>query len=88
MPLPLTGNSLDQLPEAWRSEYLPRGDGKFEINLVGGLMSALRKERAFRASVWKLSEKAPKLRAVLIEIESKIKAQSTTPTPPKMESPT
>jgi hypothetical protein len=79
-------DNLNQVPAAWRSEYVALPNGKFELQVIGAIMDALRKERAFRASIWKLSAKAPSLRAAIHAIEKNI--ATTNPTTKESESAT
>jgi hypothetical protein len=44
---------------------------------VKRLKASLRRERDFRASMWKLSSKAPSLRKAILEIEEKLSAPPT-----------
>jgi hypothetical protein len=70
--IPLIIRKLTDVPAAWRSEYVARGDG-FELDIVGPLKSALAAERKWNAAVRKLQWKYPELHAAIQEVDESIK---------------
>jgi hypothetical protein len=70
MSVPLVVENLNQVPTAWRSEYVRTPDGKFELDVIGPLKSALRRERRFHQAITRLAQHDPELRAIVSEVES------------------
>jgi hypothetical protein len=71
MTVKLTIQSLDEVPAAWRSEYVPRPDGSFDLDCIGGLKSALAAQRRFEKEITRLAVGNPELKAAIILARAK-----------------
>lgn len=65
MSLRLIITRLEDVPAAWRSEYIAMPDGRYELDCVGPLKNALRQQRTFAREMEKFAVGNPELQELI-----------------------